>query len=111
MSALWKGFVASIRRPPISKCMNEQQRKYRIRNWRGYNAARVAPGSLTVWFEEAQVEQWYETERSGRRGAPRRYSDLAVQCELVIREGFPLPVRATEGLVRSVIDLLRVGLT
>ena len=52
--------------------------------------------------------QWYETAQSGRRGAPRRYSDMAVQCGLVIREVFHLPLRALEGLMRSIIPLLGV---
>ena len=90
--------------------MNEQKRSYQIRNWREYNAALVERGSLTVWFNEDQREQWYAADRSGRRGAPKRYSDVAVQCGLVIREVFHLPLRATEGLMRSVIDLLGVEL-
>ena len=68
--------------------MSEHKHKYRIRNWRAYNAALVERGSLTVWFDEAHRGRWYETERSGQRGAPRWYSDLAVQCGLVIREVF-----------------------
>ena len=63
--------------------MNEQTRKYRIRDWRAHNAALVERGSLTVWFDENAVARWYETKRTGRRGAPRRYSDIAVQCGLV----------------------------
>ncbi|HYR05527.1 MAG TPA: IS5 family transposase [Gallionella sp.] len=90
--------------------MNEQKRSYRIRNWREYNAALVERGSLTVWFDEDHRKQWYAADRNGRRGAPRRYSDVAVQCGLVIREVFHLPLRATEGLMRSVIDLLGVEL-
>ena len=91
--------------------MSEHKHKYRIRNWRAYDAALVERGSLTVWFDEAHRGRWYETERSGQRGAPRRYSDLAVQCGLVIREVFHWPLRATEGFMRSVIDLLGVALT
>lgn len=90
--------------------MNEQKRRSRIRNWHEYNAALVERGSLTVWFDEDHQKQWYAAERSGRRGAPKRYSDEAVQCGLVIREVFHLPLRATEGLMRSVIDLLGVEL-
>src|SRR5512143_3693012 len=86
--------------------MNEQKRRYRIRNWREYNAALVERGSLTVWFDETHQKQWYAAERSGRRGAPKRYSDVAVQCGLLIREVFHLPLRAPAGLMRSVIDVL-----
>ncbi len=90
--------------------MSKQKQRYRIRNWRAYNAALVERGSLTVWFEDSHRARWYETARSGRRGAPRRYSDIAVQCGLVIREVFHLPLRATEGLMQSLVTLLGADL-
>ena len=95
---------------PTSSGMNEQTRKYRIRDWRAHNAALVERGSLTVWFDENAVARWDETKRTGRRGAPRRYSDIAVQCGLVIQEVFHPPLHATEELIRSVLDLLGVAL-
>ncbi len=87
--------------------MNEQKRKYRVTNWRAYNAALVARGSLTVWFDEAAVAGWYETERTGRRGAPRRYAEVAVQCGLVVREVFHLPLRALTGFWGSLAGVAR----
>ena len=77
-------------------------------NWRAYNAALVERGSLTMWFDDTHRARWYETAQSGRRGAPHRSSDMAVQCGLVIREVFHLPLRALEGLMRSIITLLGV---
>ncbi|MEZ5575067.1 MAG: transposase [Candidatus Competibacteraceae bacterium] len=90
--------------------MSKQKQKYRIRNWRAYNAALVERGSLTVWFDDTHRAQWYETAQSGRRGAPRRYSD-GLCNGLVIREVFHLPLRAMEGLMRSIITLLGVDVT
>ena len=90
--------------------MNSEKQSYRIRNWREYNAALVARGSLTVWFDEDQIRQWYEPEKTGRRGASKTYSDVAIQCGLVIREVFHLPLRATEGLIRSLVKLLGLPL-
>ena len=86
--------------------MNEPKRKYRIRNWRAYNAALVKRGSLTVWLDEAAVAGWYESGRTGRRGAPRRYADVAIQCGLVIREVFHLPLRALTGFLDSLVGLM-----
>ena len=83
---------------------------YRIKNWREYNKALVNPGSLTFWFVEAAIAAWGETERTGRRGAPRRYSDVAVECALPLREVFHLPLRATEGLIRSPLELMGLPL-
>lgn len=90
--------------------MNTQKQSYRIRNWREYNAALVERGSLTVWFDEASIQQWNEQEKTGKRGASKTYSDVAIQCGLVIREVFHLPYRATEGFVSSLIDLLGLSL-
>lgn len=90
--------------------MKRQKQSYRIRNWRDYNAALVERGSLTVWFEEDQVDQWYEQGRTGARGAPRCYSEVAIQCGLVIREVFHLPLRATEGFLSSIVGLMGLPL-
>lgn len=91
--------------------MNEQKRKYRVTNWRAYNAVLVARGSLTLWFDEAAVAGWYEAERTGGRGAPRRYAEVAVQCGLVIREVFRLPLRALTGFLDSLVRLLELALS
>jgi len=86
--------------------MNSEKQSYRIRNWREYNAARVARGSLTVWFDEAPISQWYEQETTGRRGASNPYSGVAIECGLVMREVFHLPLHATEGFIGSLVKLL-----
>ena len=62
-----------------------EKEKYRIRNWRKYNEALVSRGQLTFWFDEEAIASWEETERTGRRGAPRVYSDVAIQCALTLR--------------------------
>jgi hypothetical protein len=84
--------------------------KYRISNWREYNEALVNRGSLTFWFDEEAIEAWHETHPSGRRGAPRLYSDIAIECALTLGAVFRLPLRASEGLVSSVIELTRLAL-
>lgn len=58
---------------------------YRIRNWNQYNKALIKRGSLTFWFDEEAIAAWYEGERTGRRGCPRTYSDVAIQCTLTLR--------------------------
>ena len=75
------------------------------------NEALVNRGSLTFWFDEEAMRSWGETERTGRRGAPARYSDyVAMQCALTLGVVFRLPLRATEGLVRSVLELIGLPL-
>lgn len=85
---------------------NKKKRQYRIRNWRDYNSALVRRGSLTLWVEQRAVGRWRERSRPARRGRRRLYSDLAITCALTLREVYGLPLRATQGLARSVLRLL-----
>ena len=87
-----------------------KKQQYRIRNWKEYNKALVNRGSLTVWFDKNSIDAWNETIRAGKRGRPHEYSDLAIQCCLTIRAVFRLPLRSTEGFVRSLMELLQLPL-
>lgn len=85
--------------------------RYRLRNWKEYNAALVHRGSLTLWLDEEAVSAWFDTEstmhRMGhRRGHPRKYSSLAITCMLTLKAVYHLPLRATVGLVQSVMGLM-----
>lgn len=84
--------------------------RYRLRNWRDYNAALVRRGSLTLWCDEGALAGWVERGRTGRRGRPRTYSELAITCMLTLQEVYHLPLRAAEGLARSVVRLLGLAL-
>lgn len=56
------------------------------------------------------VGAWRESRTRTGRGRRRTYSDLAITCALTLREVYGLPLRATEGLVRSVLRLLQADL-
>lgn len=85
---------------------NKPKRRYRIRNWRDYNSALVRRGSLTLWVEQGVAGRWHDTAAPVRRGRRRLYSDLAITCALTLREVYHLPLRSTQGLVRSLLRLL-----
>lgn len=85
------------------------KRQYRIRNWQQYNRALISRGSLTLWLDQRSLNAWLNSER-GRRGRPRRYTDAAILCSLLIREVYHLPLRATQGLVSSILRLLQLDL-
>lgn len=81
---------------------------YKIRNWSKYNESLVQRGSVTFWFNEDVISQWNHPNSHPRRGHPFVYSDSAVECLLVLRELFRLPYRQTEGLGRSLVELMEV---
>jgi hypothetical protein len=83
--------------------------KYRVRNWPDYDAALVRRGALTVWFtDEAITER--RAPATGRRGGQPVYSALAIETAMTIRLVFHQPLRQTEGLLRSIADVLGVDI-
>ncbi|MFN7761431.1 MAG: transposase, partial [Pseudanabaena sp.] len=52
--------------------------KYEIRNWSEYNAGLKQRGSLTFWISEEVIEGWKNQTLSGKRGASKDYSDIAI---------------------------------
>ncbi len=75
---------------------------YRTTNWRAYNAALRQRGSLLIWFDPET--EWLAVPR-GRRRRPATFSDAAIQTCLTLKALFGLPLRQTEGLVASLIEL------
>lgn len=88
-----------------------KKKSYRIRNWSEYNKALVNRGSLTVWFDAESIAAWHNTDLTGKRGRPVLYSDLAIQCCLTLKMVFKLPLRATQGFVESLLQLMQLPLT
>jgi Transposase DDE domain len=86
------------------------KRQYRIRNWAQYNSALVRRGSLTLWLDAHSLDTWLNVEPAARRGRSRTYTDAAILCSLLLREVYHLPLRATAGLVGSLLRLLEVNL-
>ena len=85
------------------------KQRYRVRNWKEYDAALRARGSLTVRFSDEAVERW----RAGTRTTPggqRTCSDLAILMALMLRAVYRLALRQTEGLVASLVQVLGLDL-
>jgi hypothetical protein len=84
--------------------------RYRIRNWRTYNRALVNRGRLTVWFDEHAIAGWRNTAPATGPGAPRLYADLAIECALVFKSVYHLSLRAAQGFLASVVELMQLTL-
>jgi Transposase DDE domain len=83
--------------------------RYRVTNWSEYDASSRQRGSLTVWFTDEAIQAWQAEPRT-TPGGQRHYSALAISTALTMRMVFGLALRQTEGLIGSVIGLLRLDL-
>jgi hypothetical protein len=80
----------------------------KVRNWPAYDRALQQRGSLTVWVTPEALAAWHPP-RTGQRGRPRDYSDVAIETGHLLRLAFGRPWRQTEGLLHSLTTLLGVS--
>ena len=83
--------------------------KFKVRNWREYDAALRSRGSLTMWVTPEAIDCWAAEPRT-TRGGQSSYSDLAIETSLMLRLVFGQALRQTEGLMASIFELLGVDL-
>jgi IS5 family transposase len=62
-----------------------------------------------MWISPAAIKAW-KAKSSGKRGAPKKYSDLAIETALTLRFVFKLPLRQAEGFLRSLLELMSLDL-
>ena len=79
--------------------------KYRVMNWPDYDRGLVRRGDIRFWIDESALEQWDAAKRR-TPGGQRRFSELAISTTLMLGMVFRLPLRQTEGFVRSLVDLM-----
>jgi hypothetical protein len=85
------------------------KKAYRIRNWSKYNKALVQRGNITFWVNAKVIKNWYHTEgRHSEQGRPKVYSDVAIECCLILRSLFKLSLRQAQGLVESLFKMLGI---
>ena len=82
---------------------------YRVGNWRAYERALVRRGDVTLWLSPDARAAWI-VPPSGRPGGQQRFSNLAIETALTLRLVFHLPLRQTEGFVRSILTVMRTSL-
>ncbi|AMY09581.1 Transposase DDE domain protein [Luteitalea pratensis] len=82
---------------------------YRVGNWRAYECALVSRGDVTLWLSPEARAAWI-VPPSGQPGGQQRFSDVAIETVLTLRLLFRMPLRQTEGFVRSILTVMRAGL-
>jgi hypothetical protein len=81
-----------------------------ITNWSQYNKSLIYRGSLTFWVDAAAMNNWFHHDHHGRRGRNQRYTDQTICTFLMLKGIFSLNLRATQGLLDSLFELMNVPL-
>jgi hypothetical protein len=87
---------------------DSKKKKYKVRNWREYNQALVDRGDIKFWISEEAIRNWEEKRKTGKRGAPWTFSNTAIETVITLQQVFHLPLRQTEGFVKSIFN--RMGI-
>jgi len=82
---------------------------YRVHNWPEYDKSLRRRGDLTIWLSEDAVTAWTAPTRR-RPGGQRIYANIAIETALPLRMVFHLPLRQTEGFLRSLSALLDLNI-
>ena len=83
--------------------------RYKTTNWKQYNKALINRGSLTFWIDEEAIAEW-KLNKQGKRGRPRRFSDLAITTALMVKRVFSMPLRTLQGFLDSIFKLANIPL-
>jgi len=83
--------------------------KYKVTNWSSYNAGLKQRGSLTLWVDTEVASNWNQ-QSENKRGGQKIYSGWAIETCLLLRKLYHLPLRQTEGFVKSIFGLLHIQL-
>ena len=92
-----------------SKVHPKHKTKDRVGHGSAYEQALVQRGDVTLGLSADATDAWRPSP-SGRPGAPKTFSDCAIETAVTRRLVFRVPVRQAEGVWRSVLSLMGVDL-
>ena len=75
-----------------------------------YKRLLVQRGDVTLWLTPEAIATW-EAVGVGTRGGQLQYSEVAIETALTLRLIFHLPLRQTEGFLRSIFGMLCLDLS
>src|SRR3989344_4817442 len=89
------------------KVKPKSEKQYKVRNWKEYNQALVDRGKVTFWITEKALEAWEEQQKTGKRGKPKLYSNVAIETAITLQQVFHLPLRQVEGFLSSILTKMQ----
>ena len=98
---------------PIKKPRKQKsggKKKYKVRNWKEYNQALVDRGKVLFWITEEAMKNWEEQQKTGKRGKPKQFRNIAIETSITLSQVFHMPLRSTEGFLRSILEKLNPNL-
>ncbi|MCF5869624.1 transposase, partial [Aeromonas veronii] len=81
-----------------------------IINWPQYNKSLINRGSLTLWVDAEAMNNWFHHGHHWCRGHSQLYTDQTICTFLMLKGIFNLTLRATQGLLYSLFELMNVPL-
>ena len=80
------------------------------RDWNKYNKSLVNRGSINLWLDEKALAAWNAAHLKNKIGRPFQFSDDAIKLLATVRYLFKMPLRTTEGFLRSLFNQLKIDL-
>src|SRR5215510_8042294 len=96
MIALFK-----LNRFMISTSTPSEKPKYKVRNWREYNASLCHRGSLTLFFDSLLLKEWASISRQKKVAGEPTFNDSIIQCCLLVKLAYHLRLRQSTGFLKS----------
>ena len=86
------------------------KKQYKVRNWKEYNQALVDRGKVLFWITEEAMKNWENEQKTGKRGKPKQFSNIAIETSITVSQVFHLPLRSAEGFLASILEKLSPNL-
>jgi Transposase DDE domain len=83
--------------------------RYRVKNWPEYDRGLVRRGDIRVWLSADTIIGWRAASRT-TLGGQRRFSNLAIDAIMTLGAVLRLPLRQSEGFVRSLMEIMKADL-
>ena len=80
--------------------------RYKTINWSEYNTSLKSRGRIDIWFSKDL--NWIAPPQ-GKHGRNQIYSDTAIQCCLMLKVMFQLPLRQVTGFVESLMKMAELS--
>ena len=83
--------------------------KYKVVNWKAYNASLCRRGDITLWIDSSVLREWRDIDLSRKVVGEKQYPDSVILTCLTLCMQHHFALRQTTGFVRSLLKILGYG--